>query len=305
MMTAKALAFSTLRGACKVLPGSVYRRLHARGIDPMYRALRSDHSYSIRHAGGRLWLPATDSSLNRDLLLRGSYEPDAVAAFLAALEPGMTVFDLGANIGYYSTAAAAAVGPAGQVYAFEPDPRNVEVLRRNCAQAHGAPINVIAAAVGEREGTSSLFVNPADSSINSLARANADVLGIQHAASPLTVPALTLDTFVRQEGSRQPDVIKMDVQGAEMLVLTGADEMLSRRPLKIFLEFWPFGLQQLGTQPIELLEFLIGKGFTLQPLGAGEEVPLTTPAAAASFVQRWNPRMAHARTWHTNFLAFN
>ena len=201
--------------------------------------------------------------------------------------------------------SATSVGPTGRVYAFEPDPRNVEVLRRNSAHVRGAPISVMAAAVGEREGSASLFVSPADSSINSLARANADVLGPPDAAQPLTVPTVSLDRFVLQDGARLPDVVKIDVQGAEMLVLGGAQQVLSHRPLKIFFEFWPFGLQQLGTQPVELLELLIEKGFTLRSLGRGQEAPLTTPAAAARFVQRWNPGMEHARTWHTNFLAFN
>jgi FkbM family methyltransferase len=304
-MVGKALAFSTLRGACRMLPGSVYGRMHARGIDQLYRSLRGDGYYSVRHAGGRLWLPATDSSLNRDLLLRGSYEPDAVGTFFAALEPGMTVFDIGANIGYYTLLAASAVGAGGRVYAFEPDPRNLEVLRRNSAQSRGAPISVVPAAVGEREGTSSLFVSPTDSSINSLARANADVLGPADTARALPVASLTLDIFVQREGIAPPDVIKIDVQGAEMLVFSGAQGMFSNRPVKIFFEFWPFGLQQLGTQPLELLEFLIGKGFTLRPLGRGQEVPLTTAAAAANFVRGWNAEIEHARTWHANFLAFN
>jgi FkbM family methyltransferase len=286
-----------------MLPGSVYGRLHARGIDRIYRALRGDRFYSVRHAWGRLWLPATDSSLNRDLLLRGSYEPDAVGTFFAALEPAMTVFDIGANIGYYSVVAASAVGAGGRVYAFEPDPRNLEVLRRNVAQAQGAPISVVPAAVGEQEGTLSLFVNPADSSINSLARTNADVLGPGDTARALPVPCLTLDSFVEREHIAPPDVIKMDVQGAEMLVFSHANRVLSHRPLKIFFEFWPFGLQQLGTQPVELLELLIGKGFTLLPLGRGQQRPLTTSTAAAHFAHSWNLEGKHWRTWHVNFLA--
>jgi FkbM family methyltransferase len=304
-MVGKALAFSTLRGACRMLPGSVYGRLHARGIDRIYRALRGDRYYSVRHAGGRLWLPATDSSLNRDLLLRGSYEPDAVGTFFGALGPGMTVFDIGANIGYYTVLAASAVGAGGRVYAFEPDPRNLEVLQRNAALSRGAPISVVPAAVGDREGTSSLFVNPADSSINSLARANADVLGPGDTSRALPVSSLTLDTFVQQKGVVPPDVIKIDVQGAEMLVFSGAQEVLSQRPVKIFFEFWPFGLQQLGTQPLTLLEFLIGKGFSLRPLGRGQDAPLTTPAAAAGFVRGWKAEIEHSQTWHANFLAFN
>lgn len=304
-MVAKAIAFSTLRGACRMLPGRLYSRLHGRGIDRIYRALRGEHDYSVRYAGGRLWLPATDSSLNRDLLLRGSYEPEAVAAFHAALHPGMTVFDIGANIGYYTAVAAATVGAKGRVYAFEPDPRNLAVLQRNSAQMPGAPVSLVPAAVGDREGTSSLFINPADSSINSLARANADVLGPAQGARPVSVAAVTLDGFVRQERIAGPDVIKVDVQGAEMLVFTGGAGLLAQRPLKIFFEFWPFGLQQLGTEPIKLLTFLIERGYTLHRLGHAQEAPLRSAAAAAEFIERWNAAGDHARTWHANFLAIN
>jgi hypothetical protein len=116
---------------------------------------------------------------------------------------------------------------------------------------------------------------------------------------------MTLDIFIQREGIQPPDVIKIDVQGAEMLVLAGAHDLLSHRPLRIFFEFWPFGLQQLGTPPQELLQFLLGKGFTLHPLGRGQQVPVTSAAAAARFVRGWSAEAEHGRTWHANFLALN
>lgn len=300
---AKALAFSTLRALCRILPGRVYGRLQPRTIDPMYRVLRGDQSYNLRHAGSRFSLPATDSSLNRDLLLRGQYEPEAADAFISVLKPGMTVFDIGANIGYYTTLAAAAVGTSGRVYAFEPDPRNVQVLTQNAAQARGAPISVVPAAIGAQESTSLLFLNPKDSSINSLARANANVLGPGDTAQGVAVACVTLDGFIQHEQIQPPDVIKMDVQGAEMLALSGASGVLAHRPLKIFFEFWPYGLHQLGTEPVEVLDFLIGKGFTLHPLVPGWGVPLNSSRAAADFVRQWNENAKNKQTWHANFLA--
>jgi len=300
---AKALAFSMLRALCRILPGRVYGRLQRRTIDPVYRVLRGDQSYNLRHAGCRFSLPATDSSLNRDLLLRGQYEPEAADAFMSVLQPGMTVFDIGANIGYYTTLAAAAVGSSGRVYAFEPDPRNLEVLAQNAAQARGAPISVVPAAVGAGESTSFLFLNPKDSSINSLARANANVLSPGDTAQRLAVACITLDSFIQRERIQPPDVIKMDVQGAEMLALAGAPGVLSHRPLKIFFEFWPYGLHQLGTEPVELLAFLIGKGFTLHPLVPGWGVPLNSTREAAAFMGQWNEKAKNKQTGHANFLA--
>jgi hypothetical protein len=97
----------------------------------------------------------------------------------------------------------------------------------------------------------------------------------------------------------------MDVQGAEMLVFAGASDVLSQRPLKILFEFWPFGLQQLGARPVELLNFLIGRGFTLQLIGRRHEEPLTSAAAAANFVQRWSADPVRGPMSHANFLAFN
>src|SRR5687768_12343624 len=113
------LAFRLLRYTTRAVPGALYVRLKRRVIVPLYTRLRGDRLYRTIFFGGPFWLPATSSALNRDILLRGAYEPEAVRLFRSLLKPGMTVWDVGANIGYYTVLAAEAVGPTGQVFALE------------------------------------------------------------------------------------------------------------------------------------------------------------------------------------------
>jgi FkbM family methyltransferase len=285
------------------MPPWAYRRAEAPVIGPVYRALRTPELYAVRHAGGRFELPATDSSLNRTLLLRGAYEPDAAAAFHQALAPGMTVFDIGANIGYYTVLAADAVGAQGLVCVFEPDPRNLAVLERNLRLRPGCKVMVARQAVGAIEGSLPFFLNVADSSVNSMALDNAVVTDTSTAYQAATVPCTTLDGFVRQHALPRPDVIKIDVQGAEMLVFAGATEVLSEPKLKLFLEFWPFGLRQLGTEPADLLHFLLAQGFTLRGIDRRTEAVLKSGQEVGDFLASWSEIIERKRAWHVNFMA--
>jgi FkbM family methyltransferase len=286
------------------MPPWAYRRAEAPVITPLYRALRTPELYAVRHAGGRFDLPATDSSLNRALLLRGAYEPDAAAAFRQALAPGMTVFDIGANIGYYTVLAADAVGPQGLVCVFEPDPRNVTVLEGNLRLRPGCKVMVAREAVGAIEGSLPFFLNGADSSVNSMALDNAVVTNPGASYQTATVPCTTLDGFVRQHALPRPDVIKIDVQGAEMLVFAGAPDVLSKPRLKLFLEFWPYGLRQLGTQPPDLLHFLLAQGFALRAIDRRTDAVLKSGQDVGDFLARWSEPIERKRTWHMNFMAF-
>ena len=285
------------------MPSWAYRRAEAPVIAPLYRALRTSDLYPARHAGGRFNLPATDSSLNRALLLRGAYEPEATAVFRQALAPGMTVFDVGANIGYYTVLADDVVGVNGLVCAFEPDPRNVAVLEANLRLRPGSKVMIARQAVGATEGSLQFFLNGADWSVNSMALDNAVVTDPGAAYVAATVPCTTLDGFVRQHALPPPDVIKIDVQGAEMLVFAGATEVLSKPTLKLFLEFWPYGLEQLGTEPADLLHFLLAHGFILRTIDRRTDAVLKSGQDIGDFLARWRAPIERKRTWHMNFMA--
>lgn len=152
------------------------------------------------------------------------FEPQVCDFFRKALRPGMVVFDLGANIGQYTLLAAKRVGPGGSVHAFEPAP---EEYRKLCVNVEiNGLANVVAnpLAVCDRTGETALHTAGRGLGLyNSLGRpirsADADVV---------RVPCTTLDDYVRAANVARVDLIKMDVEGAELAVVRGATELLSR-----------------------------------------------------------------------------
>jgi FkbM family methyltransferase len=152
----------------------------------------------------------------------GSYEMGTVARFAGAVPPGGTVFDLGANVGYYTLLSAVKTGPRGRVFAFEPLPRNLDYLRRHLALNRIANSTVVAAAVSDQGGT----VRFAEDASTSRGRIG---------AGGFEVPAVSLDEWAEKEGIPDPALMKIDIEGAEFQAIQGARRMLARTRPAIFL----------------------------------------------------------------------
>jgi FkbM family methyltransferase len=162
--------------------------------------------------------------------LTGLYEAPVQAAVAAELRAGDVVLDVGANIGFLTVLAARLVGPAGRVVAFEPVPGNAQLVRRNAALNRQTQVEVVPAAVGDRDGTATLV----------LAR-HAGGAALEGADRPpdacgeLSVPVVTLDGWLAANAGRLPGpvrLVKIDVEGAEAAALRGADALLrGQRPL--------------------------------------------------------------------------
>lgn len=157
--------------------------------------------------------------------------------------PGMTVVDVGANIGIYTAYLSKLVGSSGRVIALEPEPKN---YLRLCAYVQGLEnVEPIEAAVVAHSGEIELFVS--------------DVLNVDHQTydsgenrSRIRVRAVALDDYFPR-GSRI-DLIKMDVQGAEAAVLQGAERLLGEnRDVRLILEYWPYGLRRAGRRRRDFL----------------------------------------------------
>jgi FkbM family methyltransferase len=179
--------------------------------------------------------------------LGDEWEPRLYAAFKQALRPGMTVLDVGASFGLYSLAAARVVGPAGRVYAFEPAVRSAAALRRHLDwNAAGDRVEVVEAAVGDTDGEVT-FWDQDTSFVASLLHAMARQEEDSYAASirRRRVPSVSLDAFCRDRAV-DPEIVKVDVEGAEPSVLRGAAELLRRRHALLFLELH-FGAAARGT----------------------------------------------------------
>jgi|HubBroStandDraft_6_1064221.scaffolds.fasta_scaffold545880_1 FkbM family methyltransferase len=149
----------------------------------------------------------------------GSYEMEVQRVLQERLKPGSVLYDVGANIGFYSLLAARL---GAQVCAFEPDVQNAESLARHARlNSLGAKIEVIRAAVFSTSGFVGL--EPADSARG---HGNAHVgTNTEHSNPTVQVPCTTLDDFAREHIA--PDTIKIDVEGAESNVLKGSEKIFS------------------------------------------------------------------------------
>ena len=198
---------------------------------------------------------------------------------LTHLRPGMTVVDIGANQGLYSLFFAQQVGPDGRVLAFEPDNILHAALLDNLAFNHAHNIQAQHLALGAKPGTMTLYRSLFNSGDNRLA--NRGLSGSIDDTSIVRVERL--DNVL----SGQPiDFIKMDVQGWEMEVLRGMEEFLNdplQANLAIYFEYWPQGLRNAGSDPLEPLVFLSTRGFELfRPVGEQTEAIEDLPAFAHS-----------------------
>lgn len=150
------------------------------------------------------------------------------------IEPGHQVWDIGANAGVFAVCAAHRSGPGGRCMAVEPDPVMVAMLERtlNHSANRDLRLAVLTAAVSDRRGESTLLIANGRAS-NTLQEAGARIRP-EGFVSELPVPTLSLDDLL--VGRPNPDLVKIDVEGAEVLIARGAQKMLSdARPL-LFVE---------------------------------------------------------------------
>ncbi len=148
----------------------------------------------------------------------------------AVIEPGDVVFDVGANVGFLTVVCARLVGPSGFVVAFEPSAANAQLVRDNLAANGFANGLVVCRAVAAEPGTASLQL-AAYSGGHALEVAGAPP---DHVGSVL-VEVTTLDEVV-ESGVRPPDVVKIDVEGAEVAVLDGAGAVLAEHGPMLLIE---------------------------------------------------------------------
>lgn len=188
--------------------------------------------------------------------------------FVDPLPSGAVVIDVGAHVGILTLQLARQVGPAGHVHSVEPTPVNAELLRRNIELNELSNVSVHNCAAG-RESGSAVLHQMGLTYLNSLVGANR----YSSEAQSVEVPVRTLDELV----SGHVDAIKIDVEGAELDVLQGAERILTENPhLTLCVEWNPMWLREAGHEPLDLLDALSERGF--QPsLVADESRRLVAP----------------------------
>ena len=179
----------------------------------------------------------------------GSYEYAKRCAFERAVGEGAVVFDIGAHVGFYTLLASVLVGAQGRVFAFEPVPRNLCYLKEHLRINGIKNVSVIEGAVSDCDGVAHFDEGPNSS------------MGCLAPGGRLAVRTLSLDEMIRRGELLPPNCIKIDVEGGEMLVLTGARLMLGRWRPTVFLATSGRGLHQ------QCCELLASFGYHLGPIG--------------------------------------
>lgn len=211
--------------AATLLMGAVFRHDHVSRI--WAGPLRGWNWY--RHRDHQFWMPL------------GAYEQETCRWLESNLASGSVFFDIGGNAGYFTLLGSKLVGPAGRVIAFEPIPLNIDVIGRQVAINECRNVAIEPLAISDRVGRVGFDIEWRN------ANSHLADIAITHAASAprttLEVASTTLDAWTREQEC-VPDVVKIDVEGAEVKVLQGAQETLRSARPRIILSTHSAGLHE-------------------------------------------------------------
>lgn len=200
---------------------------------------------------------------------------DEIALLRQLIKPGHRVLDIGANIGFYARLLSNTVGKTGQVYCFEPDSLNFKHLVKNTKNLDN--VHVFNLAVSDKDEVLKVY--------------KSKLLNVDHRTYPVNnydsveeIEASSIDNLIAAKRIEPPDVIKIDIQGFELVAFQGMRKLLTtRQHLKIVAEYWPHGFKRAGTSAIEFYDFFAALGFGFLKIEGTSTTPL-----ARSFVVEHN-----------------
>jgi len=233
--------------------------------------LRSNTVYADAPEFGLNLKVKVNDVIGRHIYKYGAHDPVMTRLLQGelALRAGDVVLDIGANIGWYSLILNAMAPEGVDIYAFEPHPENLALLKENLGRNSAAKVKVIPCAVSDHPGEQDLFVyGGANTGRHSLLPINA--------GERIRIRTVTLDQFWSEWGlgQRTPRFIKIDIEGYELVALRGGPGVLKRCP-NVLLEFSPKFMLEAGLAPAELLDLMYGLGFQCTRVDEGQKAPIT------------------------------
>lgn len=239
----------------------------------------------------------TEDVVGRHIYKYQVHEP-VLSQFLVEhlkFKPGDVVIDIGANIGWYALLLGRVVPDDVDIFAFEPDPLNFELLQYNIEYNGMKRITAIKKALAAEDGIQRLYQH--DSS--NLGRHS--LLHLQDGQS-VEVQTTSLDRFwdERNLGDRIPRFIKIDIEGYELIALRGAARVLEHCPA-VMCEFSPDYMRRGGIDPSHLIDLLAGHGFQPHTITVTGLMPVATESlrelsqVTDLYWQRAVPEHAHEK----------
>lgn len=219
--------------------------------------------------GNKMYLDPSDIGLSRTLLLKGRREELVGKVIREEVKRGMTVIDIGANLGYYALLEAFLVGEEGTVYALEPVPGNFDILIKNVEVNGYKNTKVYPLAVSSKSGTSEIALTAAsncgsmlDLKKETVSKYMKEKMSIL-IKNRIEIDTVSLDDFLDKEGIRKVNLIRMDIEGYEIEAVKGMTNTLKNMPspLKLLFEIHNNAFSDAKAVIAPMLEGLFSFGF--------------------------------------------
>jgi FkbM family methyltransferase len=188
------------------------------------------------------------------------YEKENFCFINEQIKPGMNVLDVGAHIGLMTVIFGKKVGDKGSVYAFEPTPTTIKILRETIKLNKINNISTIPAALADKKGKLTFYIseNAADNS-NSLVNNHRT----DRKEEKIEVEVNTIDDFIAEKKISRIDFIKIDVEGAELKLLKGAAKIIKKDRPKMILSIHPEGIKNFGDSAEDIWKLLHDAGYKI------------------------------------------
>jgi len=214
----------------------------------------------VRLFSGDSFFVRVGDQISRGIFCQGCHEPQLTSLLLPFLGPGMTAFDIGANIGYYTLLMARRVGPAGMVHSFEINENVLDLLDENIRLAKVGNVKIARRAVARTSGQMEFFVpRPGDEAEGSLKKSQR-----YEAAKTVKVSSVSLDDYIEENKIKRVHFIKIDVEGAEYEAFEGARNLLSsnNKPVIMF-EALDTACMNFGVSWLDVVEKVKSFGYRI------------------------------------------
>jgi len=214
---------------------------------------------------GDPFLVRVGDQISRQIFYQGCHEPQLTSLLLPFIGPGMTVLDVGANIGYYTVLMARRVGPGGIVHSFEINENVLDLLEENIRFANVGNVKIARRAVARTSGEVEFFVPRAgDEAEGSLKKSER-----YDAANTVKVPSVSLDQYVEENAIKRVHFFKIDVEGAEYEAFEGAKNLLSSKTKPVIMfEALDTACMNFGVNWLDVVEKVKSFGYRIHQADA-------------------------------------
>jgi FkbM family methyltransferase len=223
-------------------------------------------NYNIKISDGRVFHGSLKNYRYKLLFWDGTFEPTETKVMSHVLKADDIFFDVGANIGWYSTFAAQLL-KKGKVYAFEPIKVVAQSLSSNISINRFDNVLVENLALANENGDAEINFDNDNWGLSSLK-------AINNSKEKLIIQVRKLDDYVSENKIKNITVIKCDIEGAEHLFLKGAENTLKRFSPIIFMEVSPKNLSTFDVTPVEINKKLTSLGYSLYMINSLNDEPL-------------------------------